>query len=190
MPVPHRAARRPRWRQRWMVEVIWSRRCPRRAGSICSRARCNDPAPRAFGSSGPTPTAALPFARPSIASCSTRRAPASARSGGIPTSAGGERRPTCRRSPRRNSRCSAGCGVVRPGRTPGLRDLLERARGKRGGREPLSALDGEFRTARPSRAPSRARPFVDAARHFRTLPFRDGLEAFFAAMLVKTKDLR
>ena len=26
--------------------------------------------------------------------------------------------------------------------------------------------------------------------YFRTLPFRDELEAFFAAMLVKTKDLR
>jgi hypothetical protein len=26
--------------------------------------------------------------------------------------------------------------------------------------------------------------------HLRTLPPRDGLEAFFAAMLVKTKDLR
>ena len=28
------------------------------------------------------------------------------------------------------------------------------------------------------------------AGHFRTLPFRDELEAFFAAILVKTKDLR
>jgi 16S rRNA (cytosine967-C5)-methyltransferase len=32
--------------------------------------------------------------------------------------------------------------------------------------------------------------FLTPAGHFRTLPFRDRLEAFFAAMLVKTKDLR
>jgi 16S rRNA (cytosine967-C5)-methyltransferase len=32
--------------------------------------------------------------------------------------------------------------------------------------------------------------FQQEGRPFRTLPFRDGLEAFFAAMLVKTKDLR
>ena len=32
--------------------------------------------------------------------------------------------------------------------------------------------------------------FLPAAEPFRTLPFRDGMEAFFAAMLVKTKDLR
>ncbi len=32
--------------------------------------------------------------------------------------------------------------------------------------------------------------FSTAEGHFRTLPFRDQLEAFFAAMLVKTKDLR
>ncbi|HJR61343.1 MAG TPA: 16S rRNA (cytosine(967)-C(5))-methyltransferase RsmB [Vicinamibacterales bacterium] len=32
--------------------------------------------------------------------------------------------------------------------------------------------------------------FTMPGRPFRTLPFRDGLEAFFAAMLVKTKDLR
>jgi 16S rRNA (cytosine967-C5)-methyltransferase len=32
--------------------------------------------------------------------------------------------------------------------------------------------------------------FQPTAEPFRTLPFRDRLEAFFAAMLVKTKDLR
>ena len=37
----------------------------------------------------------------------------------------------------------------------------------------------------------RKRPeFQQESAPFRTLPFRDGLEAFFAAMLVKTKDLR
>ena len=34
------------------------------------------------------------------------------------------------------------------------------------------------------------RDFQREGAPFRTLPFRDGLEAFFAAMLVKTKDLR
>jgi hypothetical protein len=31
---------------------------------------------------------------------------------------------------------------------------------------------------------------VNADGHLRTLPFRDGLEAFFAAALVKVEDLR
>jgi 16S rRNA (cytosine967-C5)-methyltransferase len=49
--------------------------------------------------------------------------------------------------------------------------------------------------ARMAPAPSEAFPealgrFRTPTGHFRTLPFRDGLEAFFAAMLVKTKDLR
>jgi 16S rRNA (cytosine967-C5)-methyltransferase len=34
------------------------------------------------------------------------------------------------------------------------------------------------------------RPFVGDDGYFRTLPFRDRLEAFFAAMLVKTKELQ
>lgn len=38
--------------------------------------------------------------------------------------------------------------------------------------------------------PDPIRRFATAAGHFRTLPFEHGLEAFFAAMLVKTKDLR
>jgi len=40
------------------------------------------------------------------------------------------------------------------------------------------------------RLPAELRQFIDSAGHFRTYPFRDQLEAFFAAMLVKTKDLR
>jgi 16S rRNA (cytosine967-C5)-methyltransferase len=54
-----------------------------------------------------------------------------------------------------------------------------------------------FVRARPQFAPAPAdaipepvRPFLDTRGHFRTLPFRDQLEAFFAAMLVKTKDLQ
>ena len=39
----------------------------------------------------------------------------------------------------------------------------------------------------PERIPS---AFLTAAGHFRTLPFRDELEAFFGAILVKNKDLR
>ena len=42
----------------------------------------------------------------------------------------------------------------------------------------------------PHRIPAPLLPFVTAAGHFRTLPFRDSLEAFFGAILVKTKDLR
>jgi 16S rRNA (cytosine967-C5)-methyltransferase len=42
----------------------------------------------------------------------------------------------------------------------------------------------------PERIPSRLLWFVTPAGHFRTLPFRDSLEAFFGAILVKTKDLR
>jgi len=42
----------------------------------------------------------------------------------------------------------------------------------------------------PERVPSVASRFITAGGHFRTLPFRDELEAFFAAILVKTKDLR
>jgi 16S rRNA (cytosine967-C5)-methyltransferase len=45
-----------------------------------------------------------------------------------------------------------------------------------------------------TRAPDLIQPelarFKTAAGDFRTLPFRDHLEAFFAAILVKTKDLR
>jgi 16S rRNA (cytosine967-C5)-methyltransferase len=42
----------------------------------------------------------------------------------------------------------------------------------------------------PERIPTSLRRFVTADGYFRTLPFRDELEAFFAAILVKTKDFR
>jgi 16S rRNA C967 or C1407 C5-methylase (RsmB/RsmF family) len=42
----------------------------------------------------------------------------------------------------------------------------------------------------PFRPPPELDRFITAAGHFRTWPFRDLLEPFFAAMLVKTKDLR
>jgi 16S rRNA (cytosine967-C5)-methyltransferase len=42
----------------------------------------------------------------------------------------------------------------------------------------------------PERIPRTLSSFMIPSGHFRTLPFRDGLEAFFAAILVKTKDLR
>ncbi len=44
--------------------------------------------------------------------------------------------------------------------------------------------------AAPARIPPTLTRFVTADGYFRTLPFRDQLEPFFAAMLVKTKDLR
>jgi 16S rRNA (cytosine967-C5)-methyltransferase len=42
----------------------------------------------------------------------------------------------------------------------------------------------------PERIPPELARFVTGAGYFRTFPFRDQLEPFFAAMLVKTKDLR
>jgi len=42
----------------------------------------------------------------------------------------------------------------------------------------------------PVALPGSLANFVTAGGHFRTFPFRDHLEAFFAAMVVKTKDLR
>ena len=53
-------------------------------------------------------------------------------------------------------------------------------------------LDGPqgFRARAGHRARRAGDVSVTAEGHFRTLPFRDELEPFFAAMLVKTKDLR
>jgi 16S rRNA (cytosine967-C5)-methyltransferase len=45
-------------------------------------------------------------------------------------------------------------------------------------------------TLAPERIPATLERFITGAGHFRTFPFRDQLEPFFAAMLVKTKDLR
>jgi len=45
-------------------------------------------------------------------------------------------------------------------------------------------------TLAANRIPSRLSSFVTPAGYFQTLPFRDSLEAFFGAILVKTKDLR
>jgi 16S rRNA (cytosine967-C5)-methyltransferase len=48
----------------------------------------------------------------------------------------------------------------------------------------------EFRPAGAPELPDRVQPFLTPDGHLRTLPFRDQLEGFFAAMVVKTKDLR
>jgi 16S rRNA (cytosine967-C5)-methyltransferase len=56
--------------------------------------------------------------------------------------------------------------------------------------ERFLATHREFARASPERLPAPARPLVDDRGYFRTLPFRDGLEAFFAAILVRVKDLR
>ena len=48
----------------------------------------------------------------------------------------------------------------------------------------------EFTLQRPRGLPPAVAPLVDAAGRLRTLPHRDGLEAFFAAALVKAPDLR
>src|SRR5206468_3053245 len=42
----------------------------------------------------------------------------------------------------------------------------------------------------PERTPAELVRFITGQGYFRTFPFRDQLEPFFAAMLVKTKDLR
>jgi 16S rRNA (cytosine967-C5)-methyltransferase len=54
----------------------------------------------------------------------------------------------------------------------------------------LVAEDRRVVPAPPGDFPEALGRFRTTEGHFRTLPFRDGLEAFFAAMLVKTKDLR
>jgi 16S rRNA (cytosine967-C5)-methyltransferase len=53
-------------------------------------------------------------------------------------------------------------------------------------------LDGhpDFEPVAPTDVPASVRPLINATGHLRTLPFRDGLEAFFAAILVRAKDLR
>lgn len=48
----------------------------------------------------------------------------------------------------------------------------------------------DFRPAEADELPASVQPFLTASGHLRTLPFRDRLEAFFAAMLVKTKDFQ
>lgn len=52
------------------------------------------------------------------------------------------------------------------------------------------AGDAGFRLVSPSDLHPALERFVEADGRFRTLPHRDGLEAFFAAMLVRAKDLR
>ena len=47
-----------------------------------------------------------------------------------------------------------------------------------------------FRPAGAPELPAAVQPFLTPYGHLRTLPFRDQLEGFFAAMVVKTKDLR
>ena len=53
----------------------------------------------------------------------------------------------------------------------------------------LDRQSGFARAERETIVPLLA-PFLDAHGDFETRPYRDGLEAFYAAMLVKTKDLR
>jgi 16S rRNA (cytosine967-C5)-methyltransferase len=52
------------------------------------------------------------------------------------------------------------------------------------------AAHPRFRPAGTPELAARVQPFLTADGHLRTLPFRDQLEGFFAAMVVKTKDLR
>ncbi|CAN5374587.1 MAG: 16S rRNA (cytosine(967)-C(5))-methyltransferase RsmB [Acidobacteria bacterium] len=50
--------------------------------------------------------------------------------------------------------------------------------------------DASLQPAPAAAHPAALQRFVSDAGYFQTTPFRDGLEGFFAAMLVKTKDLR
>ncbi len=54
----------------------------------------------------------------------------------------------------------------------------------------LTAHGDTFRAARPDELAGSLAPFLTPEGHLRTLPFRHHLEAFFAAMLVKTKDFQ
>jgi 16S rRNA (cytosine967-C5)-methyltransferase len=56
--------------------------------------------------------------------------------------------------------------------------------------EGFLATNGEFRLERPLDPHPALGPFLEADGRFRTLPHRDELEGFFAAMLVRGKDLR
>jgi len=47
------------------------------------------------------------------------------------------------------------------------------------------ASGGAFKPVAPADLPPRMQPLVNAAGHLRTFPFRDGLEAFFGAILRK-----
>jgi 16S rRNA (cytosine967-C5)-methyltransferase len=50
--------------------------------------------------------------------------------------------------------------------------------------------DGGFELARPSDLPDSVQPLIDAGGYLQTQPPRDGMEAFFAATMVRTKRLR
>ena len=95
------------------------------------------------------------------------------------------------RSPMSRSRCSLELPrSLRPGGrliTPPARASPKRTR-----RSSTRFLDGHpDLSPRPSRHSSgRSTPFHHTSGYLRTFPFRDQLEPFFAAMLVKTKDLR
>jgi 16S rRNA (cytosine967-C5)-methyltransferase len=47
--------------------------------------------------------------------------------------------------------------------------------------------EGAFETAAAPVVPPAVRPLLDDTGRLRTLPFRDGLEAFFAAVMVKRR---
>ena len=180
-PLP--AARRPRWpRPCGDRGLIVATRRPRPARRAARARRCASRAPgRVQDRSGRrAPRCRSPTS--SIACWSTLRARASARSGAIPTSGGAGPKPTCRS---RGGAAAAADGQRRARsarRPPGLRDLLERARGERGRGRGVSDRSAGFRRGPPRNICLRGmQPLVNRRpATCERCPFRDGLEAFFA----------
>ncbi len=75
-----------------------------------------------------------------------------------------------------------GAAAGRPAR---LLDVLERARGERGRRRGIRRRAAPSGPCRRAICHAPVQPLVNPAGHLRTFPFRDGLEAFFGAVLTR-----
>ena len=182
--------KRRRWQRRWRTAASSSPPIFEADGSTCSRARLGISGRPVRASCEPMRRRFFPFAPRLTPSYSMRRALVWARCGAIRTSGGDDRLTS---------------SMILRGRQL---EMLQRAAAVAapGGRIIYATCSSEPEededvvtaflsshpdfTLAPERVPSRLAAFMTPAGHFRTLPFRDELEAFFAAILVKTKDLR